>query len=71
MSRPTLDLDSSIDRVRGLVDRILEDRRFSREAVLDALLEIETHCQEWREALACEARREEAREGLDALEDGE
>ena len=58
MSRPTLDLDASIDRVRGLVDRILEDRRFSREAVLDALLEIETHCQEWREALACEARRE-------------
>ena len=58
MSRPTLDLDASIDRVRGLVDRILEDRRFSREAVLDALLEIETHCQEWREALACDARRE-------------
>lgn len=58
MSRPTLDLDASIDRVRGLVDRILEDRRFPREAVLDALLEIETHCQEWREALACEARRE-------------
>lgn len=71
MSRPTLDLDASIDRVRGLVDRILEDRRFSREAVLDALLEIETHCQEWREALACDARREETREGLDALEDGE
>jgi hypothetical protein len=54
MSRPTLDLDSSIDRVRGLVDRILEDRRFPREAVLDALLQIETYCQ----ALACEARRE-------------
>ena len=58
MSRPTLDLDSSIDRVRGLVDRIYEDRRFPREEVLDALLQIETYCQEWREALACDTRRE-------------
>jgi hypothetical protein len=71
VSRPALDLASSIDRVRGLVDRIVEEKRFSRDAVLDALLEIEAHCQEWREALACDARREEAREGLDAPEDGE
>jgi hypothetical protein len=58
VSRPTLDLASSIDRVRGLVDRIVEDERSSRDAVLDALLEIETYCQEWREVLACDARRE-------------
>jgi hypothetical protein len=70
-SRPTPDLESSIDGVRDLLDRLVENRRFSRDAVLDALLEIETYCQEWREALACDARREEAREGLDAPEDGE
>ena len=68
MSRPALDLASSIDRVRGLVDRIVEEKRFSRDAVLDALLEIETHCQEWREALAS---RHEEREGLDDPEGGE
>ena len=71
MSRPIYSLDASVERIRGLLDRIIEDDRFSQESVVEALMEIETHCQEGREALACDARREEAREGLDALEDGE
>lgn len=72
MSRPAhLDLSSSIERIRGSVDRLVEDTRFSRDAVFDALLEVETHCQEWREALASDARREREREGLDGPEEGE
>ena len=57
-SRPTPDLESSIDGVRDLLDQLVENRRFARDTVLDALLEIETHCQEWRAALACITKRE-------------
>lgn len=67
MSRPALDLKSEIHRALRAVDRLVEDERFSRDAVLDALLDIETHCQEWREALASDARRE----ALDGAGDGE
>lgn len=53
--------------IEGLVDHLVEDPESSRDAVLDALLDIETHCQEWREALASDARRE----ALDGAGDGE
>jgi hypothetical protein len=68
VSRPIYSLDASVERIRGLLDRIIEDDRFSQESVVEALTEIETHCQEGREALAS---RHEEREGLDDPEGGE
>lgn len=67
MSRPVYSLDASVERIRGQIDRLVEDDRFSHDTVFDALLEIETHCQEWREAIS--ARKPGAR--LDASGDGE
>ena len=67
MSRPAYPLNAALERIRGQVDRLVEDDRLTRDEVFDALLEVETHCQEWRESLASRTQGEP----LDAPEEGE